>query len=94
VTAVAMSAANYVTRIAMAAAPLATVTPLAAAVPTPVESIVGEGRRQRRKNESNAKKTAERNSFGLDHGVLLPDVADKLRPIGHHASTFRNATQP
>jgi len=91
---VAISAANYVTRIAMAAAPLATVTPLATAVPTPVESIVGEGGRQRRKNESNANKTAERNSFELDHDVPLFGGADKLHPIGDHASTFRNATQP
>jgi hypothetical protein len=54
----------------------------------------GEGRRQRRESERYANKTAERNSFGLAHGVLLPDGADKLRPIGYHASTFRNATQP
>jgi hypothetical protein len=54
---------------------------MAAAVPMAVESIVGEGRRQRRKSERYANKTAERNGFGLDHGVPLPDGADKLRPI-------------
>jgi hypothetical protein len=72
----------------MATAPLATVTPI------PVESIVGESRRQRRESESYANETAERNSFELDHGVPLPGGADKLHPIGDHASTFRNATQP
>jgi hypothetical protein len=54
--------------------------PMAAAVPMAVESIVGEGRRQRRKSESYANETAERNSFGLDHEVPLLDGADKLRP--------------
>ena len=63
-----------------AAAPLAAVTPMAAAAPMPVQSTVGEGRRQRRESERYAHKTAKRNSFGLDHGVPLPDSADKLRP--------------
>jgi hypothetical protein len=65
-----------------------------AAAPMAVESIVGESRRQRRESERNANKTAERNGFGLDHGVLLLGGADKLLPIEDYASTFRNATQP
>src|SRR2546428_636334 len=75
-TAVAVSAVNRVTHIAMAAAPLAAVTPVS------MESIVGEGRRQRRESESNANKIAERNNFGLAHGVLLRGGADKVHPIG------------
>jgi len=72
----------------VAATPVA-VTPVAA-----VESIVGEGGRQRRESESNANKTAERDNFGLAHGLLLRGGADKLHPIGDHASSFLNATQP
>jgi hypothetical protein len=45
-----------------------------------MESIVSEGGRHRRESEG-ANETAERNSFGLDHGVLLSGGADKLHPI-------------
>src|SRR2546429_744393 len=71
---------------AMAAAPLVAVTPIPVA-------IVGEGGRQRRESESNANKTAERDNFGLAHGLLLPGGADKLHPSGAHASTSRTVTQ-
>ena len=53
----------------------------------------GEGGRQRRESESDANKTAERDNFGFAHGLLLPGGADKLHPIGDHASTSRTVTQ-
>ena len=74
-------------------AALVAAAPLAAVIPMPVESIVGEGGGQRRENESNANKTAERDNSGLAHVLLLPGGADKLRPIGDHASTSGNVTQ-